>query len=190
MLALSHVAGKQVWIVGDSIVRRAAYASAAGDVSPDGSIEVQWHGWGGLTLQDLPYRVSHLLRQASPPHWLIVHCGTNNLGRCSKGQTSRQLCKAISALHQLTPHTQVVWSAVLPRIIAPAGFSARTFDKLRRRLNSVASGFCGHKTIHHWDTPCDHFYTQDGLHLSNQGQDTFINNIGFYLHFRYFMDKL
>lgn len=180
-----------MWIIGDSIVRRAAQTELAGDVSPDDNIDVHWYGWGGLRIQDVLSKVVYLLDSQDIPHWIVLHCGTNNLGQCSKGQMHRHLCAAIAGLKRLAPCTQLIWSEILPRHSIPPGYTVNILDKLRRRTNSVAGVLCGHQIIYHWENNnSEHLYAHDGLHLSHQGQLKFINNISFYLHFRDIFSKL
>ena len=61
-----------VWIVGDSIVRRARRQL-------DVPVRIYWKGKGGAGVCDLP-DLLHSMR-APQPDIIIVHIGTNDLGR-------------------------------------------------------------------------------------------------------------
>ena len=76
---------------------------------------VQWHGQGGVMLQDLPRLVENRLRyNRRAPALVIVHLGTNNLGLNDACQCRIAIDMALQ--RTAMPCTHIAWSTIIPRL--------------------------------------------------------------------------
>ncbi|KAJ8334232.1 hypothetical protein SKAU_G00398710 [Synaphobranchus kaupii] len=72
---------KNVWIVGDSYIRRGEErARETMGTSLGLDARVQWFGWGGLRWERLLPFIHQSLRGRAAPDVLLIHCGGNDLG--------------------------------------------------------------------------------------------------------------
>lgn len=85
----------RVWIVGSSIIKRAAMSAVSRQGGLNLNLEntsVLWQGYSGMKLQDLNTRLSTLLTLEDRPEFLIIHCGANNVGQ----KTTEELLELLS----------------------------------------------------------------------------------------------
>lgn len=62
-------------------------------------------------------KVRSLLKVEDPPHYLLVHCGGNDIGQEDKCVVLREnIKKGLDKLQNLLPNTTLIWSQVLPRL--------------------------------------------------------------------------
>ena len=180
--ALSYFAftGPDVWIVGDSIVYWAERrAEQIGMTNLGRGAAVHWAGRRGLHLG----QVNTLLEQSegnANPTVLVLHVETNDL----ESLTKKNLANTLTNLWESQKNKTVVWSSILERVFYNSQ-SPEAQGKIysrRRASNRYARALAerrGGKAISHMNINRAnlHFYRPDGLHLSNEGLDLFINNL-------------
>ena len=74
-----------------------------------------WARW--RSLQDLPRMVSNRLRSNAPPALVIIHLGSNNIGQHNACECRMEIDAAIQDIRLRVPHTPVIWSNILPRLL-------------------------------------------------------------------------
>ncbi|XP_061194825.1 uncharacterized protein LOC133202988 [Saccostrea echinata] len=176
-----------VWIVGSSIIKR---ASMAARLRPGGwslgltqrGVDMWWQGYGGLKFIDLVQKVRYLATLEDPPRYLIIHCGANDLGQIKLSRLLYRIKWDIQLLSRIFTNTTLVWSFLLPRISWRHSSNIRAMEQARDRLNRWAAKQVfqnGGKIITHSQfigKPVQ-LYHSDGTHLSELGNDIFLNNI-------------
>ncbi|XP_030842494.1 uncharacterized protein LOC115924473 [Strongylocentrotus purpuratus] len=142
---MQETTGDRIWIVGDSLVRRAKQRANMLNHQDLGRARgtVQWHGQGGATLQDLPRLVENRLRyNQRAPALVIVHLGTNNLGLNDACQCRIAIDMALQILRTAMPRTHIAWSTIIPRLFYHSSRGYRTLqdamDGVRKSLNKYA----------------------------------------------------
>lgn len=85
-------------------------------------------------------KIKSLLKVEDPPHFLVLHCGGNNIPG-NKGEKSVYLRLKINntlvSLAKLLHDTVLVWSQILPRQHWRGGVDQEAVDTVRKRLNSL-----------------------------------------------------
>ena len=179
--------GNWIWIVGDSLVRRAKERASRRNYLHLGEANtlVRWHGQGGATLHDLPRMVSNRLRCNAPPALTIVHLGTNDIGQHDACQCRLAIDAALQDLRARMPHTHIAWSSIIPRLFYYGSkhdpSSQRALNGVRKSLNKYAkrrlARMMNTSVIEHeFDSANHSLFNRDGVHLSDTGADILINN--------------
>nr|XP_054772036.1 uncharacterized protein LOC129280000 [Lytechinus pictus] len=180
--------GNWIWIVGDSLVRRAKERASQRNYQQFGErgIVVRWHGQGGTTLQDLPRMVSNRLRCGTPPALAIVHfIGSNDIGQYDVCRCRMAIDTAIQDLRTRMPHTHITWSGILPRLFyygrKQGSNSQEALDGVRKSLNKYARrklARMSDTTIikHEFDPTIHSLFNRDRVHLSDSGSDILIDS--------------
>ena len=133
-----------IWIVGDSIVRRAKERVAATGRFQLGSHQtIQWHGRGGARLEDVERMVDNGLMFSAPPSIVVLHLGTNNIGQIDACSCRAAIKTALDTLRARMPHALILWSSILPRITyrgkrPAASTSQEALEGVRISLNNYA----------------------------------------------------
>ena len=167
-------------MIGDSIVYWASMQADQSDVTHDSV--VRWCGFRGLTLARLPGKLKTLRHASSAPKWVIIHCGTNDLGSVPKGVLANTLRWVYSACQHIMPQTRVAWSDILPRQSYDNAVKQQAVNKVRRSINHLANRLM--PCIPHWNiSKTDEHLFRDDVHLSPPGIDIFKNNIYFFCDF-------
>ncbi|XP_038056044.1 uncharacterized protein LOC119728036 [Patiria miniata] len=175
-----------VWVVGDSLVRRAnERASSTGKQNLGLSQSVvTWMGKGGATLQDFPSELQRRTRRSLPPDMIIIHLGSNDLGKCPAKECRQAIETAIRSSREMFPQAHLTWSAILPRLFY-YGYERCTsqvkIENVRKSLNKYAkrrvlrianASFISHSFATH-----EHrYFRRDGVHLSDAGSDILIGD--------------
>ncbi|XP_063967040.1 uncharacterized protein LOC135156950 [Lytechinus pictus] len=179
--------GNWIWIVGDSLVRRAKERASQRNYQQFGErgIVVRWHGQGGTTLQDLPRMVSNRLRCGTSPALAIVHLGSNDIGQYDVCRCRMAIDTAIQDLRTRMPHTHITWSGMLPRLFyygrKQGSNSQEALDGVRKSLNKYARrklARMSDTTIikHEFDPTIHSLFNRDRVHLSDSGSDILIDS--------------
>ena len=94
----------QIWILGDSIVRRAKERAAATRRLQLGTpYTIQWHGQGGARLEDVERMVDNRLMFSAPPSLVVLHLGTNNIGQMDACSCRAAIKTALGTLRVRMP---------------------------------------------------------------------------------------
>ncbi|XP_030832758.1 uncharacterized protein LOC115920633 [Strongylocentrotus purpuratus] len=141
---------QRLWLLGDSFVRRAGErASWTGNHNLGvNASEVKWFGRGGLTLHEFPRALQDLLRYNPAPTIMIIHVGSNDLGRYGAKQCRQALDDALTTARELLPGCHISFSSIIPRLFyygyGRTVHSQSAIDKVRKSLNKY-----GRRKIRH-----------------------------------------
>ncbi len=131
-----------IWIVGDSYVRRGE-ERAREMVGPNlglDAVTVRWFGSGGLRWRSLVPMLEASLRGRTAPGALIIICGSNDLGRVTGVQLVGDMKKDINYLHRRFPAMKIIWSGIAERRRWRSGKPGK-LNKARKWVNSVIGSF-------------------------------------------------
>lgn len=64
---------------------------------------IWWQGKGGTKLRHLLPKIRHLLQYEDPPHFLVLHCGVNDIGQIKSSELREKIEKSLDALSPLLP---------------------------------------------------------------------------------------
>ncbi|KAJ8348248.1 hypothetical protein SKAU_G00268370 [Synaphobranchus kaupii] len=107
---------KNVWIVGDSYIRRGEErARETMGTSLGLDARVQWFGWGGLRWERLLPFIHQSLRGRAAPDVLLIHCGGNDLGNTKSLRLVADMKRDLQDLHRRFPGTKILLSAISQR---------------------------------------------------------------------------
>ena len=166
--------------MGDSIIKWAGQ----GQYQLQGGGETVWQGVGGARLVDVKTRVQHHLRRNPRPTTLILHLGTNDIFAEPWGTVRRRMNEILHDLRNMLPGVRIIWSDVLPRLFYYGESSRGAGNRFRVKLNRYAHHVClqlhdMHVIRHDELFPAYSYglFRRDGLHLSERGIGTFIQNL-------------
>ena len=138
----------RVWILGDSLVRRAANYALTSSYGLDlglssNNIYVSWRGKGGLQLINAFRWARERFTDAQTlPDMLVLHAGTNDLGAVPTMSIKRTMESDFQELVHDFPRMTVVWSDILPRQCYINCLSSKGMDRSRKKLNRFARQIC------------------------------------------------
>ena len=143
--------------------------------------DLWWQGYGGLSLKTAKYKIRCLLRIRSPPNFIILHVGGNDIGNINLKRIRTLVKEFFSYITSVMVDTKVIWSEVLPR----KWVQPKQMEKCRKRLNTFAiqqiKQHGGFYLRHLYLQPFGRFgnwlYATDGIHLSSIGNDLFVDGI-------------
>ncbi|XP_072176455.1 uncharacterized protein, partial [Diadema setosum] len=180
---------RRILLVGDSLIHWVAvHARCSGELDLGLSASVTWRGRRGLRLGQL---VDHVRQVLSPLPELclshiLVHVGTNDVGRGRKRELMLLLNSTLSGLHDLLPNARLIWSNILPRreYYPYSDDDQPRIDRTRLALNKCARSICrrmGGYFVEHPEIRHEHaaLFRRDGIHLSPDGNELFLSFFGF-----------
>lgn len=123
-----------------------------------------------------------MLRFIDAPSHLILHCGANDLGDAPLYEVRVLAKQTINYLKRVMPNTKIIWSQALPRRNWRYSNDNVAMNKSRNRLNNFAATICLRALggyIKYPDLALSHetLWSTDGVHLSDTGNDVFLNTI-------------
>ncbi|XP_034540073.1 uncharacterized protein LOC117813099 [Notolabrus celidotus] len=173
-----------IWIMGDSYVRRGAQRAAETMGSNLGiqGTRICWFGWGGLRWRGLLPFFAHSLRGRTAPDVLLVHCGGNDVGEVSGVKLLNVMKEDLQHLRVQHPHMKIILSGITQRCRWKAVSIPAKIEKSRKFINSVMATFLRtldgalveHPHIKH-DSPG--LFLRDGVHFTPRGNDIFLTDI-------------
>ena len=118
------------------------------------------------------------------PSLIILHVGTNDIGKLTKKQLLMAVADAVYGMSHIFPSARIIWSDILPRV-AYDGFpkdKQNIPDRLRRAANKYARSAIkrinGASILHPQITYTrSALFYRDGVHLLDKGTDIFLDNI-------------
>ena len=180
--------GHRIWVLGDSLVRRAgerAYATQRSKLGTTHHDQVKWLGRGGMKLHEVPRVLQEHLRSKPAPSMLIIHAGSNDLGWHSAKQCRQAVDDALASARELLPGIHISFSSILPRLFyyghSRSMQSQAALNRVRKTVNKYArrkirrmhrASFIAHV----FNVKQHHFYHRDGVHLSDEGSDILIGD--------------
>ena len=164
-----------VWIIGDSIVRRAATMLGSGP-------PVHWNGRGEARYRDINQLLAELEAQCPRPAMLIVNVGTNDLGDTDFFCMRQRIALFMKERCDKYPWTKLVWSDILPCACYFGTINPSKLEMKRRAVNRWARSLSrrmGVSVLHHPQFRWSEFslYRYDGVLLSNTGNMHFQLNL-------------
>ena len=151
------------------------------------SLVVRWHGTGeeGRRYTRFPRQLQGQVRFGPSPSELIIHAGSNDLGRYFAKDYRQAVDEALNTARSLLPQCYISFSSSLPRLYY-YGHDVHVTSQVvindvrkgvnkyaRRRVRRMCSGsFIGHNfnVQEHW------YFHRDGVHLSDEGCDLLMEN--------------
>ncbi|XP_072182078.1 uncharacterized protein [Diadema setosum] len=178
---------RRILLVGDSLIHWVAvHARCPGELDLGLSASVTWRGRRGLCLGQL---VDHVRQVLSPllelclSH-ILVHVGTNDVGRGRKRELMLLLNSTLSGVHDLLPNARLIWSNILPRreYYPYSDDDQPRIDRTRLALNKCARSICrrmGGYFVEHPEIGHEHaaVFRRDGIHLSPDGNELFLRSL-------------
>ncbi len=126
--------------------------------------------------------VEEKLKSSPPPSFLLLHLGSNDLGTVSVKELIEDMKCDLLRLKLLLPNTKIVWNDILMRRYWHQAQNGKKLELARKRLNlelrnSVSKE--GGYIIRHPNIRASEkgLYRFDGTHLSDTGNDIYLNNI-------------
>lgn len=141
-----------------------------------------WQGYSGLKFTQLKCKLNLLCNINTAPAYLLIHCGGNDIGRLALGDLRNVMKCTITYLSRQLPNTRIIWSQILPRRNWRFSQNCKAMEQGRRRINSALAAVvikAGGAYIKYPDILCDNssLFQPDGVHLSDIGNDIFLNTI-------------
>ena len=118
-----------------------------------------------------------------PPSYLIIQLGSNDLGKGKSCGLIIDIKRDIGRTRLLLPNTHIIWSEILMRRYwHVAKGDGKIIEKIRKRVNCAVNNFIkneGHYVIKHPNIRASEteLYRFDGTHLSDIGNDIYLNNL-------------
>ena len=132
------------------------------------------------TLSKIRQQMNVMMRLEDPPDFIIIPIGVNDIGNVRIGYLQLKLKQFITWVSEQLPHASIVFSQILPRSEWRYSEDIETMEKCRRRLNSTVAAFSINKGgyyIHYPDIKPCRIFLEDGVHLTNLGNEVFLNII-------------
>ena len=164
-----------VWIIGDSIVRRAVTNLGCKQ-------HVRWFGRGGAGYNDVPALLAEVAARGRQPDLLVVHIGTNNLANTDLFCMRQRVAVFMQYCIETFPRSKLIWSDILPRACYFGAKQPAKMEMKRRVVNKWARSFSkriGASVLHHPQFRWSEFalFRYDGVHLSPSGNSLFQTNL-------------
>ena len=185
-----------MWVLGSSIVKEAFIAARR---RPGGvnlglsnlNVSIWWQGKSGMVASQIKPHIITMLKYEEPPTFLVIHVAGNDLGNIKVGYLRNQLKSIIRWIKNSMPHTILIWSQILPRTDWRYSSNRAAMSKARYRINNSVADFIvksGGKYIRYPDIkPNSYFLKQDGVHLTDLGNNIFLNTLQggleFFIHY-------
>ncbi|XP_048245294.1 uncharacterized protein LOC125376902 [Haliotis rufescens] len=177
----------EIWLVGSSLIYWAHRRAVARPVGLDLGLQkyglsLTWYGSRGMKWKSLLPFLQQKLRRSPPPAWLLLHLGGNDLGDVPTTVLLQTVSRDLTKIHHMMPFTQVIWSDVLQRVTWRGIPDGRVMERKRKRFNrfgrkgvlDLGGSVLGHNEINIADRG---LFRQDGVHLSDIGNDIFVNSL-------------
>ncbi|XP_071133054.1 uncharacterized protein [Mytilus edulis] len=175
-----------VWIVGSSLIRNAFVhaRSRTGGVNLGLhriGVKIWWQGYGGMGIKDLESTIKRLMKYEKVPKYLVLHIAGNDLGKTKLGFLRNEIKTTLEKVQSYLPNSSIVWSQILPRTNWRHSISQDSMMACRIRINSAIASFVlkngGHYIKYPDILPNSTFLKEDGVHLTDLGNDIFLNNL-------------
>ena len=146
-------------------------------------VEIRWFGKRGMSWYDFAATVEKEIKLLPPPSYLIIQLGSNDLGKGKSCGLIVDIKRDIGRIRLLLPNTRIIWSEILlRRYWHVAKGDGKIIEKIRKRVNCAVNNFIkneGHYVIKHSNIRASEIelYRFDGTHLSDIGNDIYLNNL-------------
>ena len=133
-----------------------------------------------MVVHHLRGHIHSMLEIRDPPKYLVIHVGANYLGNKKVGYLRNEIKFILRGLLRIMPQTVLVWSQILPRFSWRYSDNFEAMERCRRRLNNCIASFIlktGGCYIRHPELTHPALFKDDGVHLTDLGNELFLNNI-------------
>lgn len=182
----AYIVKQVIWMFGSSIITRAFVESS---LRPGGTdlnldrlnITLWWQGSGGLDKGNAIQKLQVLTQVGPLPSPIFINCGGNDLGKISVKKIMLAIIKLLQYLSWEFPYVHIILSLILPRLRWCYSEKIMAMERARKRINSfITNKVCeiGGSVVQCPDIS-DHsqFFQRDGVHLSDLGNQIFLNTI-------------
>ncbi|OCT86690.1 hypothetical protein XELAEV_18020378mg [Xenopus laevis] len=142
------------------------------------NVKIVWMGIQGLRWADFIPVTLQMKAKWGFPAVIFVHLGGNDIGKGRTIDLIRAMKRDLAQVHFMFPHTVLVWSEVIPRLVWLQDIYLRPLEKCRKKLNFALAKFSRTLNIlvhrhHELDDGGVGLYAADRVHLSDIGLDIF-----------------
>jgi len=135
-----------------------------------------------MVWSELSATVSRAMRDFPPPAMILIHLGSNDIGSIKTFNLIENIETDILRLKLLFPNCRIIWSELLMRRYWHNAKKGTALEKARKRVNCAIKNFVlseGHCEIRHPNIRAGEktLFRHDGVHLTDIGNDIFLNNI-------------
>lgn len=152
---------------------------------PRGTPKSAGIGRGGLELHNIPRSRQDLLRHHATPNLIILHVGSNNIGKHPVKLCRQAVEEVLLSTRQLLPESHVCYSEIIPRLFyygrGEGPHSQPALDKCRKNINRYAKSrikrmFRASYLQHRFHSQDHELFHRDGVHLSDRGNELLIGD--------------
>ena len=134
-----------------------------------------------MVLKDLEVTIKNMMKYEDPPNFLLIHVAGNDVGNTRVGFLRNKLKDVLVKIQRLLPQTKLIWSQMLPRLKWRYSSNSDSMDRCRARLNSSTGSYIIRKGGHYIKypdiLPNYTFFKDDGVHLTELGNEIFLNTM-------------
>ncbi|XP_061482163.1 uncharacterized protein LOC133384266 [Rhineura floridana] len=162
--------------------RRASSSIPGTQLQLSAIVTVRWEARRGMLWDALLPSVCRIMSSADRPHVLLIHLGENDLVQRPGMDLLRKVTHDLTWLICSFPNLLLVWSDMLARRVWRGAFHPNRIDRSRKWVNrnvralvlSLGGAYIPHdRTRFH----APHLFCDDGVHLSEQGCDFFLEDL-------------
>ena len=145
-------------------------------------MSIRWFGKRGMLWREVGGAVAQAKDRFPPPSLLLIQVGSNDLTEIKSVDLVDNITIDILRIKLLFPNAKVVWSEILMRRYWHNANDGKAVEFTRKRLNLAVKNavlkedFCVilHPNIRAKER---NLYIFDGTHLSDTGNEVYLNNI-------------
>lgn len=144
---------------------------------------IKWFGKRGMKWEELIPKIEQNIASLPPPTILVIQLGSNDLGIKKSFELIDDIKTDLLRIMMLLPDTKIVWSDILMRRYWHNAVDGKSIEIARKRVNLEIKNFISeqnsHFVVHHPNIRAREktLFRFDGTHLSDVGNDIYLNNI-------------
>ncbi|XP_061479346.1 uncharacterized protein LOC133383184 isoform X2 [Rhineura floridana] len=162
--------------------RRASSSAPGTQLQLSATATVHWVARRGMLWDAFLPSVCRIMSSMDWPHILLIHLGENDLVQSPGVDLLLKVTRDLTWLLNSYPRLIIVWSDMLVRRVWRGAIHPNRIDRSRKWVNrkiralvlSLGGAFIPHDRIR-FHAP--HLFRGDGVHLSDQGCDLFLEDI-------------
>ncbi|XP_061445924.1 uncharacterized protein LOC133366632 [Rhineura floridana] len=162
--------------------RRASSSAPGTQLQLSATATVHWVARRGMLWDAFLPSVCRIMSSMDRPHILLIHLGENDLVQSPGVDLLVKVTRDLTWLINSYPHLIIVWSDMLVRRVWRGAIHPNRIERSRKWVNrkiralvlSRGGAFIPHDRIRFH---ASHLFRGDGVHLSDQGCDLFLEDI-------------
>ncbi|XP_041418915.1 uncharacterized protein LOC121393708 isoform X2 [Xenopus laevis] len=176
-----------ILVIGHSFIFWAKKHAAGQQLGlPKEHMKLAWQGWRGMRWEQLKGRFYNALHRVNFVHLVIIHTGGNDLTSKKTPALIENMRADLSEMLENRKVGGLAWSDIIQRSNWRGAISPKGVEKARKKVNramhkfmcSFGKGIIRHDNIR---SKQHQFFREDGVHLSSEGLDLFLGNIGSFI---------